>query len=98
MAKTYLECYNDPSIANEPRPLREVHAARLMIAHENEGLTTAQWVEKTNAKAVAIAVKYGLKMDQNKWWQDLFKDMSVDDFLKKADEYDKMAEAKATTP
>ena len=93
MTKTYMDFYNDPSIANEPRPLREVHAARMLIAHENEGLSSAQWVEKTNAKAVAIAIKYGLKMDHTKWRQDLFKDMSVDDFLKKANEYDKMAEA-----
>ena len=107
MAKTYMDFYNDPSIADEPKPLREVHAVRMLIAHENEGLSPAQWAEKTNARAAAIMKKYGLKntiikqppsSDYPEWRQDLFKDVPLDEFLRNADEYSKTLKTKTSVP
>ena len=102
MTKTYMDFYNDPSIVDEPKPRREVHAVRMLIAHETEGLSPAQWAEKTNANGLAIMKKYGLKntiknkppsFDYTEWRQGLFQDVPLDDFLKNADEHRKMAEA-----
>ena len=62
MNKTFTDFYNDPSLADEPKPLREVHAARLLIASETEGLSPAQWAKTTNANAAAIAKKHGVKI------------------------------------
>ncbi len=38
---------NDPDIMNEPMPLREVHAIRLMIYDEIKNLTVEERVEYT---------------------------------------------------
>ena len=94
MTKTFTDFYNDPSLAGEPKPLREVHAARLLIASETEGLSPSQWAETTNANAAAIAQKYGLKIafDYTEWRQDLFKDTPLEKFLQDAEEYGKMLE------
>jgi len=37
--KTLDDYMNDPSVANEPMPLREVHAIRLMIHDEKKDMT-----------------------------------------------------------
>ena len=42
MKKTFDDYLNDPDIVNEPRALREVHAARLMIQDETKGMTAAE--------------------------------------------------------
>ena len=60
--KTFEDYMNDPDIIDEPMPLREVHAARLMIYDETKGMTPKQRAERTNRIAGAIAKKYGLKV------------------------------------
>jgi len=42
MTKTIDDYLKDPDLANEPRALREVHAARLMIQDETKGMTAAE--------------------------------------------------------
>lgn len=42
MTKTIDDYLNDPELANEPQALREVHAARLMIQDETEGMTATE--------------------------------------------------------
>ena len=46
--KTVVDYLNDPRILNDPQmagalePIREIHAARLMIQDETAGMTTAE--------------------------------------------------------
>ena len=42
MKKTIDDYLNDPDLANEPQALREVHAARLMIQDETNGMTAEE--------------------------------------------------------
>jgi hypothetical protein len=42
MTKTLDEYLNDPDLANEPEALREVHAIRLKIHDETQGMTAAE--------------------------------------------------------
>ena len=42
MKKTLDDYLNDPDIVNEPSALREVHAIRLMIHDEIQGMTTEE--------------------------------------------------------
>ena len=42
MTKTLDDYLNDPDLVNEPTALREVHAARLFIQDETQGMTTAE--------------------------------------------------------
>jgi hypothetical protein len=58
-----LEKYiDDPEIANEPMPLREVHAIRLMMHDETKDMTPAE-MRAYYAKAVREAQeKYGVKI------------------------------------
>ncbi len=52
---------NDPDIINEPLPLREVHAIRLMMQDETRGMTSeeqhAYWRQKTDP----IIKEFGLE-------------------------------------
>ncbi len=46
---------NDPDIVNEPMPLREVHAIRLMHQDETKGMTRDErqaYFEKKSGKAI----------------------------------------------
>jgi hypothetical protein len=40
--KTYEDYLNDPELAGEPRALREVHAMRLKVQDEIQGMTAAE--------------------------------------------------------
>jgi hypothetical protein len=40
--KTIEDYMNDPAIVNEPMALREIHAARLKIQDETDGMTMAE--------------------------------------------------------
>jgi len=58
-----LEIYiNDPSVVNDPMPLREVHAIRLMIYDETKDMTPAERTAYYNRSKVEIQKKYGLKV------------------------------------
>lgn len=61
----YEKYYNDPEIAEEPAPLREVHAIRLKIYEDTKGMT-ADERKKYYAQGLDEATaKYGLKMFAN---------------------------------
>jgi len=40
--KTLDDYMNDPEVVNEPMPLREIHAIRLMIHDETKSMTPAE--------------------------------------------------------
>ncbi|GHV33049.1 hypothetical protein AGMMS4952_24510 [Spirochaetia bacterium] len=65
--KTIEDYMNDPTIADEPRPVREIHAARLMIQDERKGMTSAEFSQAAEDAAIAISKKYGLPLV----WADL---------------------------
>ncbi|GHU57380.1 hypothetical protein FACS189442_6350 [Spirochaetia bacterium] len=65
--KTIEDYMNDPAIADEPRPVREIHAARLMIQDERKGMTATEFGEAARQDAIAISKKYGLPLV----WADL---------------------------
>ena len=58
---SYLDYMNDPDIINEPMPLREVHAIRLMLYDELKSLTPEEHVRLVNERAKEIIEEYGLK-------------------------------------
>jgi hypothetical protein len=60
--KTVKDYMNDPAIADEPRALREIHAARLMIQDKRKGMTAREFGEAAKEGAIAIARKYGLTL------------------------------------
>ncbi|MDR2510490.1 MAG: hypothetical protein LBC77_07595 [Spirochaetaceae bacterium] len=43
MVKTFEEYYNDPDIIHEPSALREIHAIRLKIHDERQGLSVKEY-------------------------------------------------------
>ena len=53
---------NDPEIVNEPMPLREVHAIRLMLRDETEHMKPEEYAAFINSEAEAVISKYGLKV------------------------------------
>lgn len=58
-----LEKYmNDPDIANEPMPLREIHAIRLKIHDETKGMTPQERTTHTHKKTAALLERYGIKV------------------------------------
>ncbi|MDR0642180.1 MAG: hypothetical protein LBG07_06960 [Treponema sp.] len=65
--KTIQDYMNDPAIADEPLPVREIHAARLMIQDERKGMTAGEFSEAAKKDAIAISEKYGLPLV----WADL---------------------------
>jgi hypothetical protein len=65
--KTIQDYMNDPAIADEPLPVREIHAARLMIQDERKGMTAREFSRAAEADAVRISQKYGLPLV----WADL---------------------------
>ncbi|MDR2089409.1 MAG: hypothetical protein LBP73_08650 [Clostridiales Family XIII bacterium] len=56
---------NDPDIVNEPMPLREVHAIRLMLHDETKHMSPEEHAVFVNAEAQAIIDKYGLKVKRS---------------------------------
>ena len=60
--KTIEDYMNDSAIADEPRPVREIHAARLMIQDERKGMTASEFSQAAEDSAIAISKKYGLPL------------------------------------
>ena len=59
-----LERYiNDPDIMNEPMPMREIHAIRLMINDETKGLAPEERACRIHEKARKLIDEYGLKVN-----------------------------------
>jgi len=58
----YEKYYNDPEIVDEPIPLREVHAIRLMIQDRLKDMTPEQQTEYYRKSGEASAKKYGFKL------------------------------------
>ena len=58
-----LEDYmNHPSVLDEPMPLREVYAIRLMIYDRIKGMTSAERTAYYNDMLLETQKKYGFKM------------------------------------
>jgi hypothetical protein len=68
--KTIQEYMNDPRLLNDPgmaealEPVREIHAARLMIQDETTGMTVAQKSEYLKKNTYAMFVSMGLPPPQ----------------------------------
>jgi len=56
---------NDPDIVNEPLPLREVHAIRLMLHDETKHMTSEEHAAYVNREAQAVIEEYGLKVKRS---------------------------------
>jgi hypothetical protein len=65
--KTIEDYLNDPAIADEPLPVREIHAARLMIQDERKNMTAREFSQAAEDNTIAIFKKYGLPLV----WADL---------------------------
>jgi hypothetical protein len=66
MAKTVNDYMNDPRILEDqemmeaPECIREIHAIRLKLQDETEGMTTEEHVAYINQKGKAILARWGL--------------------------------------
>jgi hypothetical protein len=54
MIKAWEEYYNDPDIIHEHPILREIHATRLQMRDEQEGLTPAEYNAFVKTKSDAF--------------------------------------------
>ena len=62
MKNNYNDYYNDKDIINEPIPLREIHAIRLMLDDENKNLSFFDRRKKLKDNVQPIIDKYGFKV------------------------------------
>jgi len=53
---------NDPDIINEPMPLREIHAIRLMIHDETKDMTPEERTALVSAESSALLRQYGIRL------------------------------------
>jgi hypothetical protein len=66
MAKTVNDYMNDPRILEDqemmeaPECIREIHAIRLKLQDETEGMTVEEHVDYVNKKGKAILARWGL--------------------------------------
>jgi hypothetical protein len=66
--KTVDDYMNDPRMLNDPdmagalEPIKEIHAARLMLQDETAGMTTAEKVAYINKKARDAMAARGIKV------------------------------------
>lgn len=60
MNSKYEKFYNDVDLLNEPIPLREIHAIRLMLEDENKGLNYSERSKKLKETIKPIIDKFGL--------------------------------------
>ena len=66
MAKTVKDYLNDPRILNDPEMMetpeciREIHAIRLKLQDETEGMTPEEHVTYVNDKAAAFLARSGI--------------------------------------
>ena len=51
---------NDPDLVNEPMPLREIHAIRLMLDDEMKDMTQEERVACINDRTGTIMQRFGL--------------------------------------
>jgi len=64
--KTVADYMNDPRLLNDPEmagalePIREIHAARLMLQDETIGMTATEKVAFINARGKETLAKLGL--------------------------------------
>jgi hypothetical protein len=58
--KTIHDYLNDPSLADEPQSLREVHAARLKVQDETRGMTSEEQRIYFHDGTLAILAEYGI--------------------------------------
>jgi hypothetical protein len=64
--KTITDYMNDPRLLNDPEmagalePIREIHAARLMLQDETAGMTTTEKIAFINARGKETLAKLGL--------------------------------------
>ena len=64
--KTIEDYINDPRILNDPdmvgalEPIREIHAARLMLQDETAGMTTAEKIAYINARGKETLAQLGI--------------------------------------
>ena len=63
--KTLNDYMNDPSVANEPMPLREVYAIRLMLHDRTKDMTPVERTAYYNRRSAEAARKYGFKVVQS---------------------------------
>jgi len=65
--KTITDYLNDPRLLNDPdmtgalEPIREIHAARLMLQDETAGMTPAEEVAFMNARGRETLARLGLE-------------------------------------
>ena len=65
--KTVADYMNDPRLLDDPEmagalePIREIHAARLMLQDETAGMTATEKVAFINARGKETLAKLGLK-------------------------------------
>jgi hypothetical protein len=60
--KNNLETYmNDPDIVDEPMPLREIHAIRLMIYDETKNMTSEKFIDYVKQQTDSVIKQYGLQ-------------------------------------
>jgi len=65
--KTVEDYMNDPRLLDDPEmagalePIREIHAARLMLQDETAGMTATEKVAFINARGKETLAKLGLK-------------------------------------
>ncbi|MDR1193529.1 MAG: hypothetical protein LBK98_05085 [Peptococcaceae bacterium] len=57
---------NDPDIIDEPMPMREIHAIRLMIQAETKEMSPAERARHTHEQAQKVMEEYGLTERQPK--------------------------------
>ncbi|MDR3056616.1 MAG: hypothetical protein LBU84_00565 [Prevotella sp.] len=65
--RTVEDFMDDPAIADEPMPVRQIHAIRLKILDERKGMTAAEFSQASIDDTIAIFAKYGLPLK----WADL---------------------------
>ena len=65
--KTITDYLNDPRLINDPdmagalEPIREIHAARLMLQDETAGMSSAEKIAFINARGKETLALFGLK-------------------------------------
>jgi hypothetical protein len=61
-SNSYEKYMNDPDIINEPMPMREIHAIRLMIYDETKNMTPEERAKHVHDQAQEMIDKYGLQV------------------------------------
>jgi hypothetical protein len=58
----YNKYLNDMDIINEPMPMREIHAIRIMLYEQTKNMTPTEHAEYFNTAAQEIIDNYGLQV------------------------------------